>query len=201
MNRSSTANRRSLRASLALLASVVATLLAHVVLAEDASVPVGLQMELFAKIAAYDKNLPARAGDKLVIVLLVKSGSDESTKAAKAADKALADIGTIAGLSHEQSTVAFSDAAALAKLCKTKHVGAVYVAPGFADSDVEAMAKGLDGADVLTVSGVASFVSKGVVVGFDLVSGKPKLLVNLNQAKKQKVELSAEVLKLMKVVE
>jgi hypothetical protein len=40
-----------------------------------------------------------------------------------------------------------------------------------------------------------------VVLGFDLVSGRPKLLVNLTQAKKQKVDLAAEILKLMKVYE
>ena len=39
------------------------------------------------------------------------------------------------------------------------------------------------------------------VLGFDLVSGKSKLLCHLGQAKKQHVAFKAEVLKLMKVYE
>src|SRR5438874_366246 len=53
---------------------------------------------------------------------------------------------------------------------------------------------------LLTASAVASQVTLGIVLGFDLVSGKPKLLVHLGQARRQHVDLSAEVLKLMRVV-
>jgi len=79
-------------------------------------------------------------------------------------------------------------------------VAIVFVTPGFAD-DVDAIRGALDGVDVLSASAVADYVPKGVVLGFDLVSGKPKLLVNLTQAKKQQVDLSSDVLKLMKVYE
>jgi hypothetical protein len=44
-------------------------------------------------------------------------------------------------------------------------------------------------------------VPAGIVLGFDVVSGRPKLLVNLTQAKRQNVSLRAEALKLMKVYE
>lgn len=168
--------------------------------ADDDAVPIARQIELLVKVAGYDKNLSARAGDKVKILLLTKSGSDESTRAATQAEKALADAGDIGGLPHEQSTAAYSDASSLAKLCKSKRIAIVYVTPGFQDSEIEAIAKAFDGGDVLTATAVASFVSKGIVLGFDLVSGKPKLLVHLAQAKKQNVDLSAEVLKLMKVV-
>ena len=47
----------------------------------------------------------------------------------------------------------------------------------------------------------APHVPKGAVLGFDLVSGKPKLLVHLTQAKKQNAAFKAEALKLMKVFE
>jgi hypothetical protein len=38
-----------------------------------------------------------------------------------------------------------------------------------------------------------------MVLGFDLVSGHPKLLVKLEQARKQQVSFPASVLSLMKV--
>ena len=45
------------------------------------------------------------------------------------------------------------------------------------------------------------YVKEGIVLGFDVVSGRPKLLFNLPQARLQKVALTATVLKLMTVYE
>ena len=45
------------------------------------------------------------------------------------------------------------------------------------------------------------YVPGGIVLGFDVVSGRPKLLVHLTQAKRQNVALRAEALKLMRVFE
>jgi hypothetical protein len=54
---------------------------------------------------------------------------------------------------------------------------------------------------VLSVAAVADYVREGIVLGFDVISGHPKLLFNLPQAKLQKVALKASVLKLMTVFE
>src|SRR5258706_418637 len=56
-------------------------------------------------------------------------------------------------------------------------------------------------APVLRVAAVPDYVRDGIVLGFDVVSGRPKLLFNLPQAKLQKVALAASVLKLMTVFE
>jgi hypothetical protein len=52
---------------------------------------------------------------------------------------------------------------------------------------------------VLSVGDVPEYVPDGVVLGFDLEAGKPKLLVNLDQARRQNVEFTSDVLRLMKV--
>jgi hypothetical protein len=63
------------------------------------------------------------------------------------------------------------------------------------------MATALVGVDVLTAGATRSFVREGIVVGFDLVGGKPKLLVHLGQARKQNVKLTARFLNLVEVVD
>jgi hypothetical protein len=181
--------------ALAALLSVVS------VSADDVALPVPLQMALLVKVAGYDRNMAARAGDKVRVVILVKAGSEESTRVAATAAKALADEDTIAGLPHEQTTLSFAGATSLVQVCRARRVAIVYLATGFTDEDISALASALDGVDVLTASAVASAVPKGIVLGFDLVSGKPKLLVHLGQARKQNVKLGAEVLKLVKVYE
>ena len=52
---------------------------------------------------------------------------------------------------------------------------------------------------MLTVSAVPALVKQGVVLGFDLTAGRAKLLVDLNQAAKQRVAFGADVLGLMAV--
>jgi hypothetical protein len=68
-------------------------------------------------------------------------------------------------------------------------------------SMIEGIRDALSGISVLSVGAVADYALRGAVLGFDLVSGKPKIVCNLTQAKKQDVAFKAEVLKLMRVIE
>jgi hypothetical protein len=183
------------------LAAVSGALVGSSARAEDMALPVGLQVELLVKVAGYDRNMAQRAGDRVRVVILTRPGSDESAKVGAQVETALKDRGAIAGLPHEESIVPFVDARSLADLCRARRLAIVYVTPGFTDGEISAIAAALDGVDVFTAAALPSFVPRGIVLGFDLVSAKPKLLVHLGQARKQKVDLSADVLKLMKVYE
>jgi hypothetical protein len=79
--------------------------------ADEVTLPVSLQVDLLVKVAGYDRNMAARAGDRVRIGILRKAGNDESAKVAAVAEKALADKDLIAGLPHEQSIASFADAA------------------------------------------------------------------------------------------
>ena len=168
--------------------------------AEDVAVPVSLQAELMVKVAAYDKNFVARAGSRAKVLVVRKGGNADSTRVAKQMLNALSAVDTIAGLPHDDVEMLWTGATALAAVIKKQRAAMVYFAAGFGD-DVEAIDKALEGSDVLTVSSMPSYVPKGIVLGFDLVGGKAKLLCHLGQAKKQKVAFKAEALKLMKVYE
>jgi hypothetical protein len=69
------------------------------------------------------------------------------------------------------------------------------------DKEVEGIRTALDGVNVLTVSAVADYVPRGIVLGFDLVGGHPKMLIHLTQARRQHVAFMSDVLKLMQVFE
>lgn len=169
--------------------------------ADEVAVPVPLQMKLLAKVAGYDKNLPARAGDKVHVLVLTKAKNADSDRVSSQALAALGEIPDIAGLSVVAGTDTFTSAADLKKAISKRRLAVVYLSLGFSRDEVESIATTLDGVDILTATAVPSDVARGVVLGFDLVSSKPKLLVHLKQAKKQRVALSAEVLKLAQVVE
>jgi hypothetical protein len=168
---------------------------------EEVAVPFPLQAELLSKAAGYDKNLPARAGDRVHVLILKKDGSAESARASTQIERALGEkIKDIGGIAHDVATATYTTPADLAQICSARRIAVVYVTPGLAD-DVDAIANGLSGVDVLTVSAVAPHVAKGIVLGFELVSGKLKLDVNLAQARRQHVAFSAELLQFARVVE
>ncbi len=169
-------------------------------LAQEVVVPVALQAELVVKVASYDRNLARRAGDRVHVLLLVKANNDASSQFASRMTSALGGVDTIGGLPHDEATTSWTSAKDLVDTCHAKKISIVYLAPGLAD-DVPTIRGALEGVNVLSVAAVAAEVPKGIVLGFDLVSGKPKIVIHLGQAKKQDVSFKAELLKLAKVHE
>jgi hypothetical protein len=167
---------------------------------EEVAVPVPLQMELLLKVASYDKNLPARAPDVVRLMLLVKPGSTNGSHVAQLAARQLGGKALV-GRSLELSIQSFSDAVSLAQKVKEQRTAIVYLAPGFDVSELGAIAKALNGLSVLSVGALSRFVQTGTVLGFDLIGGKPKLLIHQKRALAQGVEFSSQVLKLAKVIE
>jgi len=169
--------------------------------AEDVSVPISLQMDLLLKVASYDKNLKERAGDRVRLAVLLRPDDADSGRSAAQALKALSDAEDVAGLPLDRVSTTYTDAAALARFIHEGNVAILYVTPGFTEGEIDAMARALDGVSVLSAGALAKYTLRGVVLGFDLAGGKPKLIVNLDRAKRQRVELSSSVLKLVRVIE
>ena len=165
--------------------------------AQTAQLPSPLQAELMGKLAGYDRNFAARAGDKAIIILATMPGDAESNRAALELKGALSRLPKVGSLPHEEQVVNFSSAGALAETVRSRKAAIVYFGPGFG-KQIPAIRSAFSSLNVLTIGAVPDYVPAGIVLGFDLVSGRPKLLVNIEQAKKQQVSLPASVLKLMK---
>jgi hypothetical protein len=167
--------------------------------AEDVTVPVAVEIDLLIKVAAYDRSFARRAGQKVVTLVVTKTGDGDSQRVGTLALKTLAGRPDFAGLPHEEEIVPFESAPKLAETCKAKKAAVVFFAPGFSPQEIAEISHALEGAEVLTAASVARFVEQGIVLGFDLVAGKPKLHFSLSQANKQGVSISANVLSLMTV--
>ncbi len=170
-------------------------------MADVVAVPVPLQIKLLAKVAAYDKNLAERAAGKVRVLVVAKPGDPDAARVAGLAKTALGELSEIGGLPVEALATSNISPPELRLAVEKQKVSVIYFAPGLSPSEVEAVGKALDGASILTASASPGDVGRGIVLGFDLVSSKPKILVHLAQAKKQRVALAADVLKLAKVIE
>ena len=165
--------------------------------AESVTVPAELQAELLSKLISYDRNFGTRAGATARVLLVVKSNS-KSGLAAATMKSALGEVELLGGLPHRETVIQYENSAALAKLCRQEHATIVYITPGF-DDEIDALRSALTGVDVLSVAAVPDYVPKGIVLGFEVVLGKPRLVLNLSQAKQQNVNFKADVLRLMRV--
>jgi hypothetical protein len=167
--------------------------------ADEVQVPEGLQAELLARLLPYDRNFQARAGSSVDVVILVKAGNARSKISAAQLARRLSAFDHIGPLPLKAEILQYESASALAKACGARRTSLVYVAPGF-DHEVTEIGSALSSVNVLSAAGVPTYVPSGVVVGFELTSGRPRMLINLAQARRQKVEFRAAVLNLMKVV-
>jgi hypothetical protein len=95
-------------------------------------------------------------------------------------------------LPHTEEIVDYSTRRSVAAVCRGRAAAVLYLSLGLSE-EMAAIAAGLDGLSLLSVAASASYVSKGAVLGFDAESGKPKLVVNLAQARRQKVAFKPEL--------
>ncbi len=167
---------------------------------DDLRVPVRLQAELLAKVAAYDTRFAERARGKALVLVVELAGDADSERFAASIRAELGKQARIGGAEHMEEVVQFSSPAELSGLCRERKPAIVYLAPGLS-SQVPALAEGLAGADLISVSALPGDVASGVVLGFEVVSGKPKLLVNLRQARRQNVAFKPELLRLARVIQ
>lgn len=164
--------------------------------ARSADVPASVQAALISKTASFDRNFAARAGPRALVIIVQASDDADSAKEAASIHSALSQLPTIGSLPHEELRVTYTGASALAELARTRRAAIVYFGSGLSDQ-IPAIRSAFSSVNVLTFGSDPDYVPSGIVLGVDLVSGRPKLVVNLAQARKQKVALPASVLRLM----
>lgn len=197
MKRAGAVRRPSRRFALA-MGGALSLLVSRAGYADSAAVPADVQATLLAKLERYDRSFPARAGDAARVLLVVKPGSTKSSLASEEMKSALGRLPAIGGLPHQELIHEYKGADALAARCRNERVAVVYLTPGF-DAELRDIRAALATLDVLSLAALPEYVSQGMVLGFELEAGSPKILFNLEQARKQHVDFPADVLHLMKV--
>ena len=135
-------------------------------------VPANLQAALFKKIFSFDKTLQSKGVDVAVL-----------------------------GASSDEIVAAFVGAGVNAKATGGNQVpggvSVVYVMPGVGAINKQSAAKG-----VLSISGDVSNVESGkVAIAIGIEGGKPKIIINIAQLKSEGQELSADLLKIARVIQ
>jgi hypothetical protein len=167
--------------------------------ADEPSVPLQLQVRLTVKVLEYTQSPPPQSVDVINIGILTKTGVAESTRFGGDLKSALDRVDAIARRPHEQSILQWVGVAGFAEDCKRRKLFVLYVTPGF-DSEMPVIARALEGVQVITVAATDSYVERGAILGFELVSGHPRMMFNMGQAKQQDVAFRSAVMLMMRIV-
>ena len=149
---------------------------------ESMAIPIDIQSAVFTKIFSYDKNLKGVGQIEVFIV-----GAEKEDQTAHDLAEAFRQVG---------ASPAVVGSAPLEGLLSPNAV--VYLLP---EADFSEMKRLCGESSVLTISGVPSLVEQGhASVGLGEKDGKTEIIVNLPRLKEEGHELSAQLLKLARVI-
>jgi len=155
---------------------------ASAALPQEMPLPRKLQGALFKKILLYDRTLEGR--DEIAVHVV--PGSDSGAADEMAA--ALTDAGLRASVTRPGQLAAALESASV-----------VYLMPGALNPGLQELCTSRK---ALSISGVPSWAEKGSVsISLDSADGKPVIVVNVRRARAEGHELSAQLLRLAKVVQ
>jgi hypothetical protein len=166
--------------------------------AQSMEVPVRIQFGLFSKIVSFNRSDHGKHNDDFVLGVLyqkaVRASVEVADEASALAAQLLFDGRKVRVVSIPLSSSTDLDAA-LVKL----HPDALYVAP-MRSADIDAISRSSRRLQVLTLTGVSSFVDDGLAVGIAQQGNRPQVLINLAASKAEGADFSSQLLRVSKII-
>lgn len=179
---------RAQRLSLVLL---VAMTFATVARAED--LPVQLQIQLLSKMTSSIPNLQPPAGALKILVVHAGSG-DAVPRGAQTLVNAIRQTGKFGSFDTDPKLVSVADAKALKDAIASEKPQAIYLSPEVDAAGVAKVIEASSGSGAVTISTVSDHPKLGIMLGFSLIEARPRVLVNLKQARKENIEFKNALL-------
>jgi len=166
---------------------------------DEVTVPIDLQVDLLGRVVRFERNYAARGDTPALVVVVAKGGETASVRAAALASAAITKIGNLGARRASVTPHTFSSPAALRSAAHDADV--VYLMPGFSRADLQAIAATFVDSSVLTVGVSSAEAEGGAALGFELEGSKPRIVVNLRQARIQRLDFNAQFLRLARVLQ
>ncbi len=167
--------------------------------AQDTSVPIALQVELLARLLWYERDLQKDASKELVVLVVERRADAGSQHTAAQLSAQLDRIKELGGKAVSHTRVTYETAEQLGRAVEQRRPYLVYLSRGLRGVAKE-LVRMLPERVLLTVSADRYDPSDGVVLSFELESSKPRIVLNLKNARAQKLDFSAQVLRVVRVV-
>lgn len=189
-------HRGRLRTLLAVLSLLLASVPLH---AQESGVPVALQAELLSRLLWYERGLQKSQQKELRAIIIERARDPASSLAAAQLEAQFKQGKTLGGKRVLHRRVVFESAEQVGRVAQEDRAYLACLTPGLSGVAAD-LAKVLSARGVLSVSTQGADTAKGIVLGFELASGKPRIVLNLAQARAQKLDFSAQFLRVVRVV-
>jgi hypothetical protein len=168
---------------------------------EAVGVPVAQQLPLIADALAFNRSLREAGDEDVEIVVAYQTGYRASVQVKDeiVLRSTNEDVARILGRSVRWHFVDVSGPDSL-KRALSRNPAAIYIAP-LRDLDVAAITAAATRAHVLTISSLSSYLVRGAAVGFEMRSGRSRILINPTVARAAGVDFSAQLLYMAEMVE
>jgi hypothetical protein len=189
------------RCRAAFLAGAALLGIAGVCAAQDVALPVNVHLPILLKILTFDRHLPAKLEGEFVLGVVYQ---DRFRSSADAADGAMATLAHLPdafldGFPIRTVPIDLDNQPDLATVVAQNHLTALYVAP-LRTARLDDIIHVSETAAISTLTGVPQYVEEGLAIGIDNVGNHPSIVVNVAEARREGADLSAQVLKLARVL-
>ena len=160
--------------------------------------PVKDQMPLFLKILSYDKNLPER-GDEIVLGVVYQERYRHSLLVKDELVAVMKQFGAVLRRPVHLVPLAVDEKTALADVPDEPRINVFYVSPLRA-FDMEQITTVSRNREIVTLTGVPSYLEAGLSVSLDVKGGKPQILINLPASEAEGADFHSQLLKVARVI-
>ena len=167
--------------------------------AQDMEVPVTLHIPLFFKVMSFDRAFRIRTGRSLVIAVVYQRGNRASIEARDEALRAIARTPKGADGVERHGIAVDLDSESLSARLIRESADVVYITP-LRSIDIRTIVSAAEAAGASTWTGVVGYMGQGVSVGVRLEGDRPRIVINLDAAHRQRINFSSELLKLAEVI-
>ncbi|MDH3455509.1 MAG: YfiR family protein [Gemmatimonadota bacterium] len=184
------------------LAVAAVTLWPSAGMAQEMAVPVELQLTVLSRVLSYDRRLTSRAERTLVMGVIYQPQVRLSVRTKdEVMAWALRNADAISKQFDLQCVpIALTDTTDLRMAIKRNRVDVLYVAPLRA-VNVEHITGVTRQEEVLTITGVVSYVHSGIALGVGQVASRTRVLVNLPASKDEGSDFTAQLLAVSQVID
>ena len=185
--------------------SVIAVLLCWLglampyVRAQDTFVPIALQVELLARLLWYERGLQKSASKEIVVLVVDRRGDADSLQTSAQLSAQLDRIRELGGKVVQHTRVSYESAEQLRRILDQRRPYLLYLSKGL-NAGAKDLAGVLHGRALLTVQAGGRDLTPAAVLSFELESSKPRIVLNLKQARANKLDFTAQVLRVVRVL-
>jgi hypothetical protein len=169
-------------------------------LSQEMATPPKLQFKLLSRILTFDRSINTQRGNVLVIGILYQGGVVSSVDAGtEFLDEALHYDSSATGLSIRCVGIDVGTVRDIAAAIRKESVDLLYVTP-LRSIDIGTIGEVSARLKILTFTGVPEYTETGVAVGLDLKGGRPEIIINLPQAKREGADFDSQFLKVARII-